>query len=270
MRVRALRLHDVTRALALLAEQPFAQCFAMSALERGHLQDFVGVFDGDTLRSVAYTGVNCVPARLTQETAINLADFLATTGRRSASIIGQRQEVQQLWDALDGRWGIPRAVRMAQPLMLLDGEPLVAPDPLVRRLTPDDFDTWYPAHVAMFTEEVGISPIANGAEPAYRARLLDQLREGRAFARVEDGRVVSMTHIGAVSSRASQLQGVWVAPERRGQGLAAPAVAAVAAVARQAFAPNVTLYVNDFNIPARNTYRRVGFREIDAFRTIFF
>ncbi|BFO15774.1 hypothetical protein SHKM778_21620 [Streptomyces sp. KM77-8] len=35
-------------------------------------------------------------------------------------------------------------------------------------------------------------------------------------------------------------------------------------------APVASLYVNDYNTPARRTYRRVGFRETGAFMSVLF
>jgi len=72
-----------------------------------------------------------------------------------------------------------------------------------------------------------------------------------------------------VSAAASQVQGVWLDPEVRGRGLAAAAMAAVVQHAR-AVAPVVSLYVNDFNLPARATYRRVGFTQVSEFATILY
>ncbi len=66
------------------------------------------------------------------------------------------------------------------------------------------------------------------------------------------------------------MQGVWVRPEYRGQGLAAPGMSAVVALARQSISPVVSLYVNDFNSPARATYRRAGFAEIGEFMSVLF
>ena len=59
-----------------------------------------------------------------------------------------------------------------------------------------------------------------------------------------------------------------MAPSWRGQGLAAPAMAAVVEQVRAEVAPVVTLYVNDFNTPARATYARVGFTEFGSFATV--
>jgi uncharacterized protein len=66
------------------------------------------------------------------------------------------------------------------------------------------------------------------------------------------------------------VQGVWVPPELRGRGLAAPGMAAVVELAREAVAPVVSLYVNEYNEAARATYRRVGFTDVGAFMSVLF
>ena len=47
-------------------------------------------------------------------------------------------------------------------------------------------------------------------------------------------------------------------------------MAAVVALARQSISPVVSLYVNDFNEPARATYRRAGFAETGDFMSVLF
>ena len=80
--------------------------------------------------------------------------------------------------------------------------------------------------------------------------------------------MVFKAEIGAASARACQVQGVWVAPERRGEGLSAPGMAAVVEIARQRVAPIVSLYVNDYNAVARRCYDAVGFRGAGEFATV--
>ena len=65
------------------------------------------------------------------------------------------------------------------------------------------------------------------------------------------------------------MQGVWLDPALRGRGLAAPAMAKVVQLART-IAPTVSLYVNDYNKPARATYARVGFTDVGEFATIHY
>jgi hypothetical protein len=93
---------------------------------------------------------------------------------------------------------------------------------------------------------------------------------GRAYARIEDGRVVFKAEIGAVTPYACQVQGVWVRPELRGRGLAEAGMAAVVIDALRRVAPVVSLYVNDYNRPARAAYRRVGFTQTATFASVLF
>ena len=52
--------------------------------------------------------------------------------------------------------------------------------------------------------------------------------------------------------------------------MAAPGMAAVVELARGSLAPVVSLYVNDYNAPARAAYRRAGFREVGTFASVLF
>ena len=76
--------------------------------------------------------------------------------------------------------------------------------------------------------------------------------------------------VGAATSLACQVQGVWVTPELRGQGLGAAGTAAVSVAAQRDIAPVVSLYVNGFNIPARRAYERIGFQRIETFSSVLF
>src|SRR6266581_6039004 len=125
--------------------------------------------------------------------------------------------------------------------------PRVAADPAVRQVRPGEGGVLRPACVAMFTEEVGVSPVGGDGGGLYRARVGELVSSGRAFARIEDGQVVFKAEIGAVTPLACQVQGVWVRPDLRGRGLAAAGMAAVVTEALRSVAPVVSLYVNDFN-----------------------
>ncbi len=70
--------------------------------------------------------------------------------------------------------------------------------------------------------------------------------------------------------RACQIQGVWVDPARRGEGLSVAGMAAVVALALGVVAPVASLYVNDYNAPARRAYERVGFAEVGTFTSVLF
>jgi predicted GNAT family acetyltransferase len=184
--------------------------------------------------------------------------------------VGAAEEVLDLWRLLAPAWGPAREVRACQPVMVIDGDAAVEPDPLTRPTTVHDLDLLVPACIAMFTSEVGVSPVAGGGGPAYRARIAEIVRDGRSFARIDDGVVVFKAEVGAVAQGVCQVQGVWVDPAFRGRRLSESGMAAVSTMARAGIAPTVSLYVNDYNTAARKAYRAVGFREQGAFATVLF
>ena len=94
------------------------------------------------------------------------------------------------------------------------------------------------------------------------------IERGHCLRIIENGEVLFKAEIGSVALGACQVQGVWIDPRQRGRGLAAPAMAAVVAYAREHFAPVVSLYVNSYNVQALATYRRVGFTQRATFSTI--
>jgi predicted GNAT family acetyltransferase len=175
-----------------------------------------------------------------------------------------------MWTRLAPTWGPAREVRGCQPLLVADRPaPGVRPDPDVRLVRSDEVHALYPAAVAMYTEEVGVAPAADG-DPSYYDRVLDLVRARRAYARFSNGRVVFKAEVAVVTRHTAQIQGVWTDPEFRGRGIATAGMAAVVEDVLRRIAPTVSLYVNDFNEPARQVYARCGFRQVDTFATVLF
>jgi len=274
--LRLLDNGDREEALDLCDRDPVVNVFISSRVREAGLEpsrlgaQIWGYQSGGRLTSLCYAGANLVPVAATPPAITAFAGRARLLGRRCSSIVGLASDTLGLWDLLQPYWGPPREVRAAQPVMATSGPPLVAHDPLVRRVRPDELGILLPASVAMFTEEVGVSPVGPDGGAAYRARVSELIALGRAFARIEDGQVVFKAEIGSVTPLACQVQGVWVRPELRGRGLATAGMAAVVAEALRNVAPVVSLYVNDFNTPARAAYRRVGFTETATFASVLF
>lgn len=273
---RLLDNRDRAAALAVCGIDPVANVFVASriqalGLEPSRLGAQLWGFEQDgQLTSLCYAGANLVPVQATSAAVAAFAERALRQGRRCSSLVGPSAALAELWGYLRPHWGPPRDVRASQPLMAIDGPAQIAADPGVRRVRSDETDVLLPACIAMFTEEVGVSPLLGDGGTAYRARVAELIRAGRAFARIEDGRVIFKAEVGAATSQTCQVQGVWVRPEFRGRGLAAPGMAAVVTEARRAIAPVVSLYVNDFNAPARAAYLRTGFREVGEFMSVLF
>ncbi len=274
---RVLDPGELGAALAILESEPVANAFVASRVQAAGLDpwrlggEMWGWYADGRLRSLCYSGANLVPICASPEAVRAFADRARRTGRRCSSIVGPAEPTALLWRLLEPNWGPAREVRANQPLMVTERVPdTVRPDPLVRRIRKEELETIMPACVAMFTEEVGVSPLAGDGGLLYQARVAELVGAGRSFARIDDGKVIFKAEIGAATSHACQIQGVWVAPEFRGQGLSESGMAAVVRYALADVAPVVSLYVNDYNTPARASYRRVGFREVGAFMSVLF
>jgi predicted GNAT family acetyltransferase len=222
------------------------------------------------LEAVCWLGANLIPVHASAEAVAAFAELTAGEPRSCSSIVGSADAVLDLWHRLAPFWGPARDVRPCQPLLATDAPPSVTADPGVRLVRPDEVDVLYPASVAMYTEEVGISPVADSGAAAYRERVRDLVRGGRAYARFMNGRVVFKAELAVITRQTAQVQGVWTAPEWRGRGLATAGMAAVVRDALRRVAPTVSLYVNDYNHAARRVYDRCGFRRVGTFATVLF
>jgi uncharacterized protein len=275
--VRVLNRSDLPAAIRILSTKPVENVFVASrvrsaGLEQSSLGCPVWGYERDgMLRALCHAGSNLVPVNADDDAIAAWADF-AGAQRICASIIGPSEVALALWRRLADRWGASwgetRNVRPHQPVMAITRPPSVAPDPRVRRVTLDQWDAYTDAAVKMYTEEIGVSPM-QGNPAGYRFYVRQLITSGRAFGIFQGRRVIFKADLGSVSASVCQVQGVWLEPELRGRGLAAPAMAAVVQLARSVV-PTVSLYVNDYNLAARATYARVGFEQVGEFATIHY
>lgn len=265
---------DLPLMRELMARNPIVNCFVASRV--GARVEFgwnlpgqlLGFFLDESLESMVFAGANVVPVETDQHSRELFANRLASLGRRCTSIVGERDEVLGLWALLEPTWAPPREIRSDQPVFAISAVPKVLSHPGVRRVDMGELDALLPACVAMFTEEVGVSPLRSGESEAYRSRIAELINQGRAYAIFDGVDVVFKAEVGAVAGGVCQVQGVWVKPELRGQGLATPALSAVISDAMSNFAPVVSLYANSYNKRALRVYHRLGMHQVATFATV--
>lgn len=273
--LHVLSRHDLGAFLSLVDQDPVVNVFVGYRARTTNLDprwlggEVWGRFAEGRLCAACHVGANLVPVQADATAAAAFARHAVRRRRTTSTVVGPHEAVRSFWEALDGAWGGARELRWLQPHMEIRGEPAVAPDPLVRPSERADMDALYPACVAMYAEEVGASPEEGGAD-LYRTRIQQLVSRGWSFARYEGGRVVFKAEVACATSQAAQVQGVYVPPDLRGQGLAVAGMAAVVRLVRERIAPTVSLYVNEWNVPARRAYERVGFAETGRFSTIMF
>lgn len=273
--VRPLLRADLDEALAVCATDPVANVYVAARIMEGDLDRFRGqalayVPEG-RIEAVCWASANVVPTAGSEASAEAFAGRVRRQQARFSSVFGPAEQVAHLWANLRAFWRNPIEVRPHQLLMAIGPDvPLpVAPDPRVRPASVTEIEAVLPASIAMFTEEIGYPPYnESSGRVSYRNATWALLEREHCLVITENGEVIFKAEFGSVGVGACQVQGVWVAPSHRGQGLAAPAMAAAIDYARAHVAPVVSLYVNDFNEPAVATYRRVGMEAVGEFMTV--
>lgn len=273
--VRALRPSEREEALDLCARNAAENVYVAARLLEADLSrsrgQLLAYCPDRRIEALCWQSANIVPVECD---AVAAAAFAARVRRQQSqfsSIFGPHEQVEAIWSRLRSWWREPLDIRQTQPLLALDADtPLgVDPDPRLRPARLDELDLIAPAAAAMFTEEIGYAPFTDPiSRRGYWNTTRAIIERGHCLTIVEHDQVLFKAEIGSVGIGACQIQGVWVDPQLRGRGLAALAVAGVVAYARAHVAPLVTLYVNDYNLPALQTYRRVGFIRQGTFSTV--
>ncbi len=113
----------------------------------------------------------------------------------------------------------------------------------------------------MAAEETGT--LVGGPLPqlARYSTTVDAVAAGLCFVGRDGRDVVFTAEVHPVSPDLCLLHSVWMAPDHRGQGRSASAVASVIGLA-QRLAPAIALFVDERNERARRCYLRVGFESV--------
>lgn len=272
MRTAARSVTNAERdeALRVCAQDLPGRVFVAARILESGTRRLLAVEDESGL-ALCWSGANVVPVATTDGSRRALARALRHGRSRCASILGPREETLGLWEHLKGHWGPRhRAVRSPQPLLVTRTPPSalgITVDERVRRARGDEVDLVLPAAEHMFTAEIGYPPYV-GTARGYVQSLQLLIAKGHTWIAVDDGAVIFKADIGSQALGCAQVQGVWLAPHLRGRGLA---VSLLGSVLEQIMAEDVdlvTLYVNDYNVPARATYEHLGMTDHGSFATV--
>lgn len=274
--LRSVADDDVREVIEFLAREPLINVYLLSRLEEERTaavtQMFVIRHQGEIVlvASLATNVVLAAPVterrdRIESATAL-LADRIVTRMLPVRAIISPSHLVEPLWDRLRSRLDPPTVVRMNQPIYAIRRR-LDFPDLHAARYSRlADLDKLVPACAAMHKEEVGIDPLIRDAA-GYRERVRELIALERSIIRMEEGEIGAKCEFSAVTNGAVQLMGVWTHPRFRRKGLARETLREVCGhLFRKG--KSVTLFVNDFNLPAIALYESLGFTRIGMNRAL--
>jgi uncharacterized protein len=274
--LRSLSDDDAGPALAFLHRDPLINVYLISRLLEERFvsaTQMVEVRYSREIVLVASLATNIVmasdpaaPSEVTDAAVAIVAERVLTRMLPVRAIISPAALVDSLWKRLQSRLDPPTVVRMSQPVYAIAGR-LDFPDlKEARYATIRDLDALVPACAAMHREEVGIDPLERDTT-GYRERIRELVEKKRSIVCLHEGRIAAKCEFSAVTPDAVQLMGVWTDPHYRRHGFGRHLLREVCGhLARKG--KSVTLFVNDFNLPAITLYEALGFKRIGVNRAL--
>jgi hypothetical protein len=263
--IRPLGREDTAEALELLRRRPLENVYLeylvrLGAL--GALPGFHGCFAGSRLLGillVASTGGTVLEVRDPRAYA-----ELAAAARDSAvaprHIVGPEDTTTPFWEAYAPFAPTPLWDRREPVYVVGQGElrgPRVDRVALVQA-TLVDLPALVENSAQQYVEDLKVDRRAQ--DPAgFQARHAIEVQDGRWWLVRAGGRVVFQVHVGPHNAQVVQLGGVFTLPEARGRGVATRALTALVERLLER-SPQVSLFCDAANAPARRVYEKVGFR----------
>lgn len=266
---KPLTAAHLPRALEYLSRSPYEHVLlTYLALEGGTMRRdlYVALDEHERVCGVAFFGRQTVLAA-----EPDALPAFAALGTRAAerAIVGPRETVRVYWELIRDTHAPPRLVRERQPLMAVDTPSINAPHDgaLVRRAREDEWAIVAQNSAAMIAGEIESDPRLEIGDFGFGIRRM--IRLGLWWVAENDGDLSFFCNVGAWSTQTAQLQGIWTPPRFRRRGIATAALGAICRTLL-CMVPTLSLYVNDFNAPARALYRRLGFQDVGELQTLFF
>jgi ribosomal protein S18 acetylase RimI-like enzyme len=271
-----LRRDETNEVLAYLAQEPIETVFLRGLIIRAGLD--LGRQHG---RFMAYRGPHgelggvvllsslVVPYVTAPEAPAAMAELLRRSPYPIRNLVGRRKTVEAIW-AATGPWRPqPRLVRSSQPVYCVGRDShRHFPAPELRLAQLEDLDLLVRAGAAMMIEEVEEDPLQTRPDQ-YRSFVRDRILRGEEFIWTDSEGLRFKCSVSSRTPEAAQIEGVFTPAPRRQQGYARLGLSETCH-RLLAQVPSLTLYVNDFNVPAIRLYERLGFKRIGEYQSLFF
>ena len=199
----------------------------------------------------------------------SLAAFaaLAQQSSRTHLLLGEVDKVEHFWAHYAQGGQAPRL--MCRELLFEQKFPVEVKEPVrgLRLATLDDLDLVVPVHAQMAFAESGLNPLEKDPS-GFRLRCARRIEQGRVWVLVEGGRLVFKADVISDTPEVVYLEGVYVAPEDRGQGVGHRCLSQLT---RKLLArtKTVSLLANEQNRAASSLYLKSGFKLRAHYDTIF-
>ena len=270
--IRLTNEHEL-ETLRFLAVRPIHTVFMASLIsDNGVASPFNrGTFYGCCNREWLLEGVALIGHATIIETesekCIEQFARFARTCPPTHLIRGERKKVESFWNYYsDGE----HYARLICREFLLKRQTIptnVGAVPGLRQATHADLEMIVAVNASMACRENGINPLEKDSD-GFCERAARRIRQGRSWVLMENNQLVFKSDIIAQTVQAAYIEGVYVAPEKRGKGYGSKCVSQLAEYLLMRVG-SVCLTVNEKFPEALAFYKRAGFKIDSRYDTIY-
>lgn len=273
LKTQALTQNDRTEVERFLSDRPLHTVYLsslirdngiVSSLNRG---TFYGCRNKDgRLEGVALLGHATIIETASEECIKSFAG-LAKSCTLTHLIRGEQQKVECFWSHYaPGQCAarlFSREFLLTKTASSTDFEAV----PTLRLARFADLELVIKANAAMVLQESGVNPLTKDRVGFYE-RAGRRISQGRIWVLIEDDQLIFKTDIIAETAQAAYLEGVYVAPEKRGQGYGLKCISQLTHLLLSR-TDTVCLTVNEKFPGALRFYERAGYAVASSYDTIY-
>jgi predicted GNAT family acetyltransferase len=264
---------DLKETIAFLSERPIhTVCMLGMIRDNGLVSDLNrGTFYGCRNSEGRLEGVALIGHATLLETrtrgAIHELARTAQIHNRLHLIMAEQEKVEEFWNHYsdDGQ-----SMRLACRELLFElrqSVELLEPVAGLRLATLEDLPLVAPVQALMAEEESGINPMTSDPE-GFMKRCARRISKNRVWVITEGDRLIFKTDVQAQTPEVIYLEGIYVAPDRRGTGLGRRCFTEVCRTLLDD-TRSICLLVNEENERVHSFYRMCGFKCVSNYDTIF-
>ena len=198
-----------------------------------------------------------------------LAEFARLTQdcESAKTVMGEADQVERFLSYYKRDGQTPRLMYRERLFELRHKQELEESVTGLRLATAGDLELVAPVHAQMAFEESGVDPLFVDPEGFYR-RCARRIEQKRVWVNVENGQLIFKADVISDTPEVIYLEGVYVSPEKRGNGLGARCMKQLSNELLTG-TNSVCLLVNHKNSAANACYKKAGFTMRDLYDTLY-
>lgn len=220
-----------------------------------------------TLEGVALIGhTTLVEAR--SENALNALALAARASEVPLHLImSDGDAAESFWRILGNGLEAPRLTCTELLFEISYPFPVPSCDRAIRQATLDELDQIAAAQAQIAFQECGVDPLGKDRE-GFLKRVSRRIEQGRIFVVVEDGKLIFKADIIAETEEVIYLEGIYVAPEHRGQGVGSACLAKLS-MDLLSRVQHISLLSNISFAESHRAYQKAGYKKTGSCVTVF-